>query len=63
VLCGLNINRHIIDSAFTICFDDRFKPLLDAAREATNIDVKTAGIDVPLWIWVMPFTKFLRRRR
>jgi methionyl aminopeptidase len=45
---GVNINGHIIDSAFTVCFDERFKPLLDSARDATNIGVKTAGIDVPL---------------
>jgi methionyl aminopeptidase len=45
---GVNVNGHIIDSAFTVCFDERFKPLLDAAQEATNVGVKTAGIDVPL---------------
>jgi methionyl aminopeptidase len=45
---GVNINGHIIDSAFTVCFDDKFTPLLEAAREATRVDVKTAGIDVRL---------------
>ena len=43
---GVNINGNIIDSAFTVCFDPKFDPLLAAAREATNVGVKTAGIDV-----------------
>ena len=42
---GVNINGNIIDSAFTVCFDDRFKPLLDSAREATRVGIKTAGKD------------------
>ena len=45
---GVNINGNIIDSAFTVCFDDRFAPLLESAREATRVGVKTAGIDARL---------------
>jgi methionyl aminopeptidase len=45
---GVNINGHVIDSAFTVCFDDKWAPLLAAAREATNVGVRTAGIDVRL---------------
>jgi methionyl aminopeptidase len=45
---GVNINGHVIDSAFTVCFDDRWAPLIAAAREATNVGVRTAGIDVRL---------------
>jgi methionyl aminopeptidase len=45
---GVNINGNIIDSAFTVCFDDRFAPLLQSARDATNTGVKAAGIDARL---------------
>jgi methionyl aminopeptidase len=45
---GVNINGHVIDSAWTVCFDDKWAPLLAAAREATNVGVRTAGIDVRL---------------
>ena len=45
---GVNIDGNIIDSAFTVCFDEKYKPLLDASREATNVGIKTAGIDVRL---------------
>ncbi|KAL9658730.1 hypothetical protein ABK040_005885 [Willaertia magna] len=43
---GLHINGRIIDCAFTMYWDDRFKPLADAARDATNTGIRTAGIDV-----------------
>ncbi|KAH0807046.1 Clan MG, family M24, aminopeptidase P-like metallopeptidase [Histomonas meleagridis] len=43
---GVSINGHIIDSAFTVCFDDRFKPLIEASREATNKAIRMAGPDV-----------------
>lgn len=40
VLCcadfGTQINGHIIDSAFTLAFDPRYNPLLQAVQEATN---------------------------
>ena len=45
---GVNINGHIIDSAFSVCFDDRFKPLLDCTREATNTGIRESGIDARL---------------
>lgn len=45
---GVNINGNIIDSAFTVCFDPKFEPLLQASRDATNTGIKTAGIDVRL---------------
>eukprot|EP01156_Anaeramoeba_ignava_P017914 Anaeramoba_ignava/a90315_71.p1 GENE.a90315_71~~a90315_71.p1 ORF type:complete len:463 (+),score=147.51 a90315_71:22-1389(+) len=45
---GLHINGYIIDSAYTVCFDPKFDPLLKASREATNAAVKAAGIDVRL---------------
>ena len=45
---GTQINGRIIDSAFTVHFNPKFDPVVDAAREATNTGIKTAGIDVRL---------------
>lgn len=45
---GVHVNGRIIDSAFTMCFDDTYQPLLDAVREATNAGIAAAGIDVRL---------------
>jgi methionyl aminopeptidase len=45
---GVNINGNIIDSAFTVCFNDRFEPLLESAREATRVGIANAGIDARL---------------
>ena len=43
---GVHVNGKIIDSAFTLCFEDKYQPLLDAVRAATNEGIKAAGIDV-----------------
>ena len=45
---GTHFNGYLIDSAFTVAFDPKFKPLLEAVQEATNMGVKTAGVDVTL---------------
>eukprot|EP00752_Nemacystus_decipiens_P001291 g1284.t1 len=45
---GTQVEGRIIDCAWTVSFDEQFDPLLEAAREATNTGIKTAGIDVPL---------------
>lgn len=45
---GTQVNGRIIDSAFTVAFNPRYNPLLEAVREATNTGIKTAGIDVRL---------------
>jgi methionyl aminopeptidase len=42
---GTQINGRIIDSAFTVAFQEKYDPLLEAAREATNAGVRAAGID------------------
>lgn len=42
---GVAINGHIIDSAFTVCFDDRFKPLIEASKAATNKGIRMSGPD------------------
>ncbi|KAJ2381109.1 Methionine aminopeptidase 2, partial [Coemansia sp. RSA 2559] len=45
---GVQVNGHIIDSAFTMSWNDRYKPLLDAVQDATNTGIREAGIDVRL---------------
>ena len=45
---GTHVNGTIIDSAFTMCWNDQYQPLLDAVKDATNMGVKAAGIDVRL---------------
>ncbi|CAM9341998.1 unnamed protein product [Choristocarpus tenellus] len=45
---GTQVEGRIIDCAWTVSFDPKYDPLLEAAREATNMGIKTAGIDVPL---------------
>ncbi len=42
---GTHVKGNIIDSAFTICFDPKFKPLLDASRDGTWAGIKLAGPD------------------
>ena len=43
-----NCAGRIIDCAFTKTFNDKYDPLLDAVREATECGIKEAGIDVRL---------------
>lgn len=45
---GTHVNGKIVDSAFTMCWNPEFQPLLDAAKAATDMGVKMAGIDVHL---------------
>lgn len=45
---GTHINGLLIDSAFTIAFNKKYDPLLEAVKAATNAGVKMAGIDVRL---------------
>lgn len=33
---GTQINGHIIDSAFTVAFNPKYDPLLEAVKAATN---------------------------
>jgi methionyl aminopeptidase len=40
---GTQIEGRIIDCAWTVSFDPTFDSLLEAAREATNMGVRTAG--------------------
>lgn len=45
---GVHVNGHIIDSAWTVAFDDKYDNLLKAVQESTNTGIKEAGIDVRL---------------
>ncbi len=48
---GIEINGWIIDSAFTISFDQKYDNLLTAIKEATMHGIKTAGVDVDIHDW------------
>lgn len=45
---GVHVNGRIIDCAFTLTFDHKFDPLLEAVKAATNAGIKESGIDVRL---------------
>ncbi|KAL0485686.1 methionine aminopeptidase [Acrasis kona] len=45
---GVHVNGRIIDSAWTMCWNDRYLPLLSTVKEATLAGIRTAGIDVRL---------------
>lgn len=45
---GTQINGQIIDCAFTVAFNPVYDNLLQAVKDATNMGIKTAGIDVRL---------------
>ncbi|KAK4615312.1 Methionine aminopeptidase 2-1 [Fulvia fulva] len=42
---GVHVNGNIVDSAFTVTFDETYDPLLNAVKEATNTGIAYAGID------------------
>lgn len=45
---GVHVNGKIVDSAFTLTFDDKYDELLNAVKDATNTGIRAAGIDVRL---------------
>ncbi|KAI9084382.1 hypothetical protein K1719_033724 [Acacia pycnantha] len=45
---GTHVDGCIVDCAFTVAFNPMFDPLLEASREATNMGIKEAGVDVRL---------------
>mmetsp|Transcript_32825 Transcript_32825/g.37347 ORF Transcript_32825/g.37347 Transcript_32825/m.37347 type:complete len:463 (-) Transcript_32825:344-1732(-) len=45
---GTQIDGYIIDSAWSVSFNERYDPLLKAVQEATETGIRTAGIDVRL---------------
>ncbi|KAK0537811.1 Methionine aminopeptidase 2 [Tilletia horrida] len=45
---GVHVQGRIVDSAFTLTWEDKWNPLLEAVRAATNTGLKEAGIDARL---------------
>ncbi|KTW31186.1 methionine aminopeptidase, type II [Pneumocystis jirovecii RU7] len=45
---GVHVNGRIIDSAFTMVFDDKYEKLLEAVKDSTNTGIRESGIDVRL---------------
>uniref|UniRef100_A0A7S0YJQ9 Methionine aminopeptidase 2 n=1 Tax=Polytomella parva TaxID=51329 RepID=A0A7S0YJQ9_9CHLO len=45
---GTQIGGRIIDCAFTVHFNPKYDPLVNAVREATNTGIRESGIDVRL---------------
>lgn len=45
---GVHVNGRIVDSAFTMAFEPKYDPLLEAVKAATNTGVREAGIDARL---------------
>ena len=43
---GTQIGGRIVDCAMTVHFNPRYDPLVAAVKEATNMGIRTAGIDV-----------------
>eukprot|EP01088_Endostelium_zonatum_P011515 TRINITY_DN2565_c0_g1_i1.p1 TRINITY_DN2565_c0_g1~~TRINITY_DN2565_c0_g1_i1.p1 ORF type:complete len:487 (-),score=178.85 TRINITY_DN2565_c0_g1_i1:87-1547(-) len=46
---GTQVRGRIIDCAFTVAFNPKYDNLLKAVKEATNVGIKTAGIEVRLY--------------
>ena len=45
---GVHFNGSIIDSAFTYCFNEKYKPLLEASKTSTEIAIKMMRPDQPI---------------
>ena len=45
---GTHFNGYVIHNAFTIAFDPKYDNLFKASKEATNVGIKLAGIDMRL---------------
>ena len=45
---GVHINGRLIDCAWTVHFNQRYDPLVEAVRAATNTGIREAGIDARL---------------
>jgi methionyl aminopeptidase len=45
---GVHYNGMIIDSAFTLCFDDKYNEFINLSKEATDYAIKQCGVDAIL---------------
>lgn len=48
---GVEVNGFIIDSAFTVYFNEKYDILTNAVKEATNTGIKNLGVDVIINEW------------
>lgn len=48
---GTEANGWIIDSAFTVCFNQKYDILMQAVKDATETGIKNVGIDVDIGEW------------
>lgn len=48
---GVEVNGYIIDSAFTVYFDNKYDTLAKAVKEATYTGIKNIGVDVVINDW------------
>mmetsp|Transcript_9200 Transcript_9200/g.14622 ORF Transcript_9200/g.14622 Transcript_9200/m.14622 type:complete len:521 (+) Transcript_9200:166-1728(+) len=42
---GVQVGGRIVDCAFTIAFNEKYDPLIEATQEGTNTGIKEAGVD------------------
>lgn len=42
---GVHVGGRLVDCAFSVAFDEKFDPLIQATQEATNQGLRVAGID------------------
>merc|ERR1712054_526048 len=42
---GVQVGGRIVDCAFTIAFNPKFDPIIEASKDGTNTGIKAAGID------------------
>jgi len=43
---GTHIDGYIVDSAFTVCFNDKYNPILEASKMAVNEVINKIGVDM-----------------
>jgi len=46
---GVHVNGNIIDSAFTVCFNHKFEPIIKATQDGTWTGIKLSGPDARLY--------------
>jgi len=56
---GTQIDGRIIDCAWTVAFNPKFDPLLEAVKEATETGIRAAGVDVRACLLVCLFACLL----
>ena len=56
---GVEVNGFIIDSAFTVYFDNKYDTLSKAVKEATYTGIKNLGVDVVINDWAQDIYEVL----